>query len=312
MMQVSETGGEAQPLTTGDDAQVRWIDSLPDGKGVLFTLWGGLNDSRIAVQSPDMTQPIVLAEGTHPTWVPTGHIVFARQPSSLWAVPFDLERLSVVGEPTPVLEGVQVNPGGFAQYALSDDGTIAYRPPGISRGSGTLVWVSLSGVEEATALPPRDYNYVSLSPEGTRAAVEITDGARTEVWVAELSRGTLIRITDNSAFDTNPMWSPDGQRILFASNRNGPFELLWKSADGTGDVEVLTSFAESVREIRPYSWTPDGTTVAVAVASASTGPDIGLVSANRGGEWEPLVQTPASEFEAAISPNGETGRVSHR
>ena len=68
----------------------RWLDSLPDGTGVLFTLWSGsLGRARIAVQSPDMTEPIVLADGTHPTYLPTGHIVFARD-YAFWVVPFDL------------------------------------------------------------------------------------------------------------------------------------------------------------------------------------------------------------------------------
>ena len=97
-MRVSEAGGEAQPLTTGnDDVQHRWMDSLPDGKGVLFTLYSGSTDAaRIAVQSPDMTEPMVLADGTDPKYVPTGHIVFARA-YALWAMPFDLEQLTVTG-----------------------------------------------------------------------------------------------------------------------------------------------------------------------------------------------------------------------
>ena len=89
-------------MTTPDDGVAHlWVNSLPDSKGLLFTLWSGsLNTARIALQSPDMTEPTVLADGTHPTYVPTGHIVFARE-NALWALPFDVERLTVMGEPIP-------------------------------------------------------------------------------------------------------------------------------------------------------------------------------------------------------------------
>ena len=305
IMRVSEAGGEAQPVITGDDiGTLRWMNSLPDGKGVLFTVYSdSLDTARIAVQSTDMPEPMVLADGTDPKYLPTGHILFARE-NALWAMPFDLERLTVTGEATPVVEDVQVNSGGLALYAVADDGSLAYLPDtGGSGGTRRLAWINRNGAEEPVASPPRSYRSLSLSPDGTRAAVEILDGGR-DIWVAELSRGTLTRITSDPGDDTNPLWSPDGQRLLFGSARNGPPELLRKSADGSGEVEVLTSFDGGLVDLRASSWTPDGTTVAMAVVNPGIQADIGTVSVDGTGDWEPLIQTPASEHRPVISPSG--------
>ena len=305
IMRVSQAGGDAQPVTIAPAGlEHRWVDSLPDGGGLLFTLWSGtLDTARIAVQSPDMTEPRVLADGADPTYVRTGHIVFARE-RSLWAMPFDLEQLTVTAEPMPVIEDVQVNPGGLALYAVSDDGSLVYAPDtGAVLPTRELVWVNRNGDEEPVASPPRDYRSVSLSPDGTRAAVEIVGNGR-DIWVEELSRGTLTRITSDPGEDTHPLWSPDGQRLLFPSARSGRPELLWKSAEGTGEVDVLIDLDVTARDPRPFSWTPEGTAVAVAVQNPNTGVDIGMVSIEGAANWEPLIQTQASEREPAISPNG--------
>ena len=105
-----------------------------------------------------------------------------------------------------------------------------------------------------TPAPTDDYLYVSLSPDGTKAAVEIlSDLGDVDVGVVDLSRGTLTRITTDPGDDSAPLWSPNGQRLLFTSTRSGRPELMWRSADGTGEVEVLTSFGEEIGDVRAYS-----------------------------------------------------------
>ena len=140
-----------------------------------------------------------------------------------------------------------------------------------------------------------------LSPDGTRAALEIDSDGQTDVWVTEVSRGTLERITTNPADDTHSLWSPDGQRLLFVSTRSGYRELYWRSADGSGEAEFLTRI-NALIDVRLYFWTVDGDSVAVGVADPI--PAIGMVSIHDG-QWVPLVQTEASEYPAAISPDGD-------
>ena len=255
IMRVSEAGGEAQPLTTGDDeVRHQWMDSLPDGKGVLFTLWSGsLGTTRIAVQSPDMTEPMVLADGTDPRYVPTGHIVFARD-NSLWAMPFDLEQLMVTGEPTPVLEDVLVVGRGDAQFAVADDGALVYIP-----GGGTfqrqLVWVGREGNEEPLDQSPQGYVQVRISPDGRRIAAMITDQGNRDIWIVDSQRGTSERLTSDSLEESHPAWTPDGRQVAFYSGgRDGGPGIWWRSAEGTNDPERL-----STGQHRELAWAPNGT-----------------------------------------------------
>ncbi len=122
--------------------------------------------------------------------------------------------------------------------------------------------------------------------------------------MTELARGTLTRITSDPGVDSSPLWSPDGRRAVFSSDRSGHIELLWKAADGTGTVETLASFDEAVRSVRPGSWSPDGSALVIEVTNPDTSRDVGLVSIDGTGDWEPLIQTAANEKEPVISPDG--------
>ena len=319
LMQVSSAGGDPTPLFTPDDGRRSWYPQiLPGGDAVLFTLTN---------PEPDRGELhlVMRHTGEHRTLVPnaakgrvldTGHLVFVRG-GALWAVGFDRERLDIVGTPAPVVEGVRVEGGGAVQYALADDGTLVYIPGGSSRGTRRLVWVDRHGDEEP--LPARAANYISLSlsPDGARAAVSILDeSGNRDVWVSELARGTLARLTRDDAFDGRPLWHPDGRRVAFRSDRNGQPELFLQAADGSGTAERLLTIDEAVTDIVPYDWSPDGATLFVVALLPETGFDVGMVSTEGPGTWEPLVQTAASEVWPAISPDGrwlayasdETGR----
>ena len=295
LWRVAATSGEPEQLATPDSDQgsYRWPEILPGGNAVLFTIWAGISEaSQIAVLSLDtLEQKVIIQNGSDPSYSPTGHVVYGES-GRLWAVPFDLASLEPVGDPLVVLEGVLTKDNtGAVDFSVSNNGTLIFVPGGASSAfQRRLVWVSRDGDEELVPSPPQDYRYVSLSPDGTRAALEIMDNGNVDVWVAELSRGTLTRITTDPLQDQNPLWSPDGRRVLFHSRRSGSAELLWKSADGSGEVEVVATFNAGVVNIRPYSWTPDGTTVAVAPLNQDTGPDIGLLSIDGTGDWEPLIR----------------------
>lgn len=322
LWRVTASGGEPAPLTRIDptrrEGSHQWPHILPGGNTVLFTVVGSsVEDAQIVALSLDtLEQTVVLRGASFPRYSQTGHLLFSRA-GDVWAVAFDLTSLETVGTPVAVQEGVSTKTSGAADVAISDNGTLVFIP----RGTGfanqrRLLWVGRDGIEEPTAAPAQDYSYVQLSPDGGRAVVEIRGDEGIDVWVAELGRGTLQRITSESGDDTNPLWSPAGRRLVLYSTRNGRPELLWKSADGTGDVEVLASFDADVGEIRPSGWSPDGATLLVAPQNLGTGPDIGTLTPGGTANWEPLIQTPGIEGSAVVSPNGrwvayqstETGR----
>ena len=262
LMLVPANGGEPRALTAVAERERHlWPEFLPGEEAVLFTRWtvGDPPLMEIVVVSLETNEQRTLIAGTGPRFVSTGHLVFARD-SSLWAVPFDEERLEVTGDPAPVVEGVQVNaPGGWSHYAVAADGTLAYLPTAGDEVELSLVIVDRDGREETLdGIGPGDYRDVGWSPEGGRLVLTVD---RTNLWTYDLARGVLAPLTtDADAVDEYPVWTPDSQRVVFASTREGVSQLLWRAADGTGTAEPLLT-AERGTTPLPGGWLPDGTTM---------------------------------------------------
>lgn len=133
-----------------------------------------------------------------------------------------------------------------------------YVPSGVG-GAGQaqriLTWVNREGREEPVKAPVRGYAYLRLSPEGTRVALDIRDQMQ-DIWVWDLRRETLTRLTFDPGQDSYPVWTPHGRRLLFSSPLGGQRNVVWQAADGTGPAERLT---ESSNVQFPYAVSPDGT-----------------------------------------------------
>ena len=331
-MQVSAAGGEPRPLTEAEEGtRHRWPTVVPSGRAVLYTITQGeefwdasLDASQVAVVSLDTGDEQTLVRGAYGTATASGHLVFARE-ASLWAVPFDTDLLTVSGEPAPVVEGVQVSPGGWAHYALAGDGTLVYLPSvGDARNAVTdgvlgvrrrLVWVDrVTGEETPLAAPPRPYELPRVSPDGTRVAVDIAD-QENDIWVWDLTGETLTRLTLDAERDYSAAWTPDSRRVIFGSTRDGTGALFWRAADGTGTAERLgESDVELVdRQARlgspgrrvPEAVTPNGSVVVVReVSENEVGLNLVTVSLSGDPVSEDLLVTEFSEWGAAVSPDG--------
>jgi Tol biopolymer transport system component len=244
--QVSEAGGAPQPLTRFEkgEASQRWPEFLPAGKAVLFTAaptnisW---TNAQVAVQSVGTGERRNLVQaGTQPRYASSGHLIYA-QGGSLMAVPFDPQRLAVTGTAVPVVEGVLQSPSsGAAQYSLSATGSLVYVAGGVQSEQRRLVWVSRNGAEQPVAAPARAYVVPRLSPDGRRVAVGITE-QEPQVWLYDLSRESLTRYSFEGHQNANAVWTPDGKRIAIQSNREGPLNIFWQQADGSGRLEPLTT-----------------------------------------------------------------------
>ena len=264
LVRVPSSGGSPEVLTTPDPGTAHvWPHILPGGQSVLFTVReinGPPDEGTIAVLSLDGRQHRPLIAGAiSARYVPTGHIVFARS-GTLWAVPFDLERLEITGSASPMVEGVHMGNLGFVPYGVSDDGVLAYiRGVDINAtGQGTdLVWIDRAGRETPLDVDTQQYAGLRLSPDGTRLAVQIASGPNNtgDVWIYDLERGSFSRLTFDPANDYGATWTPDSERIVFGSSRDG-FGLYMKSADGIGSVDRLT---QSLAPQVPESFSPDGT-----------------------------------------------------
>jgi Tol biopolymer transport system component len=304
LQQVSETGGAAQPLTRLEKGAVshRWPEFLRDGKAVLFAAAptnASWTNAQLAVQSIGTGERRNLVQGTYPRYASSGHLVYA-QGGSLMAVPFDPQRLAVTGTAVPVLEGVLQSPSsGATQYSLSATGSLVYAPGGVQSAQRSLVWVNRNGAEQPVAAPARAYVFPRVSPDGRRVGVGITE-QETQVWLYDFSRETLTRFTFEGNVNLNAVWTPDGKRIAIQSNREGPLNLFWQRADGSGGLERLTT---SEYNNFPMSWSPDGQLLAFVEVNPATGYDIWVLRLNDR-KAQPFLRTPFNESVPRFSPDG--------
>ena len=280
---------------------------LPDHRAMLFTVGRGLsswNQGQIVVRSLDTgEQRILIDGGTDARYLPSGHLVYARQ-GTVFAAPFD-PRTMTVGASVPVIERVaQAFNGatGAAYIAIANDGTVAYLPnttniPGLGGiDRRTLVWVDRRGTQEAIPAPARPYLYPRLSPDGSRMALDIADENR-DIWIWDLTRGALTRLTSDSGLDRIPVWAPDGRRIIFSSDRDGRHSLYSQAADGSGGAQLLKA---NPGGLLPYSISSDGKWL---VARPTPAPDLLLLSLDSG-RLNPLIETQFSEVNAEVSTDG--------
>ena len=308
LSRVSAAGGTPQVVTTpeNDERSHRWPEILPGSKAVLFTIWmpsRRSDEARIAVQALETDERRILVEGgTYARYAPTGHLVYARA-GTLLVAPFNLARLEVTGPAVPLLEDVRMDPDtGGVDFSFSRDGTLVYAPGSTPKTDHTLVWVNRKGEAEPLTEPRRVYQYPSLSPNGQRMTVTITEGANEDVWVHDLRRGTQTRLTFAASDDMSAIWTPDGERLTFSSDRaGGIFDLFWKSTHTTGGAEQLTT---SNTFQYPASWSPDGQMLAFTEIHPTNGPDVWVLPLEREHKPRPFLQTPFTEWAAMFSPDG--------
>ena len=199
----------------------RWPQLLPGGKAVLFTSSSAVRlrrrESRGAAAADGRAHGRA-ARGYHGRYLPSGHLVYIHD-GTLFAVPFDLDRLAVTGPPVPALEGVTSNAvTGGAQFAVSASGTLVYLP-GQSIGTGIPIhWMDREGKTTPLRATPANWINLLFAPDGRVSPCRSLTGTH-DIWVYEWARDTLTRLTSDPAADMKPVWTPDGRRIVFASAR---------------------------------------------------------------------------------------------
>jgi serine/threonine-protein kinase len=309
LWRVSANGGEPEELTTPDVEQGvnhGWPHVLPGGRALLFTiLSGAIDDAQIALLDLETgDQRVLVPGGSAPSYSPTGHIVYGVG-NTLRAVGFDLDRLEVTNpNPVPVLDGVITKNSGAANFDLARDGSLVYvAGTGGGVAQRTLVWVDRAGREEPLETPVLAYQRPRVSPDGTRVAVDVADPEGADIWIHNLVRGTERRLTTDPAVDIGPLWTPDGDRVVFESDREGPVALFSKLVDAPGDAERLMS-ASDRQTIEAAAWAADGQTLLFWWAGGGVFPDIGLLSMEGERASEMLLETEFQTAGPAISPDG--------
>jgi serine/threonine-protein kinase len=308
LQRVAASGGQVEVLTRPDPAQGEadhlWPEILPDGRSVLFTittLTDGLEAARVAVLDLGTGErQVLLRGGSHAHYVPSGHLVYG-QAGTLQAVAFELARRRVAGTPTTVVPDVVTSSNGGVHAVVARDGTLAYiSVGGMAETPRSLVWVDRLGNEMPTGAPPRPYFLPALSPDGTRIAVFAND-PEGDLWLWDHGRTTLTRLTSVPGRDVLQVWTPDGRRVIFSSERGGGRNLFWQDADGIGAAERLL---ESLNTQYPMAVTPDGRQLIFTEETAQTDIDLMMLELDGTRRVAPLLRTRFSERNGAISPDG--------
>jgi serine/threonine-protein kinase len=320
LQRVAAAGGTPEPATTIGEGEVtqRWPQALPHGRGVLYTATTTVGDyanSLVVAQGlPRGPRKVLVKGGYFGRYLPCGHLVYVHD-GTLFAAPFDVDRLDLTGPAFPVLENVSANAtarpgGGAAQFAVSDTGTAVYFPGALMGSLAPIVWLDRAGKQTPLRQMPADWSDPQFSPDGQRLAMDIYDGRQTSVWVYDWTRDSLLRMMATPGLQARPGWTPDGRRIMFAGIQPGSINssIFWQRADGGGDIQRLTTGPNSQSS---GSWHPSGKFLVFHEIQNADNADLMLLTMDgdessgwKPGKITPLLNTPASEVTPVFSPDG--------
>ena len=310
LWRVSADGGEPEALTTPDAARgeldYHFPRLLPGGESLIFTLHD--RDRRFHIETLSLTsgaRKVLIEDAFDARYVPTGHLVYGRR-NAVLAAPFDVAALEVTGPSVRLVQGVANSVmSGVGRFSVSTDGTLAFIPEPL-RGGRKLVWVSRDGTIEPLPIDAAEFGEVpSLSPEGDRVAVPVGADDRSDIWIYDLRDGTQQRVTFEG-WNRFPVWTPDGARVAFSSDRAGKENIYWTSVDAGGAAELLL---DSGFWTWPTTWAPDGDTLTFTQETATQARHIGMLRVSGPGSAESLIGGTSAEsgsrsLDAHLSRDG--------
>jgi serine/threonine-protein kinase len=290
---VPAQGGTSTPVPVGslNPVVLRHPSVTADGRTMLATLWKlSVRDSEIVAIDLETGASRRLGTGVHARPIDTGFAVYVRD-NNLVASPLAQE-----GAQVPLLTGVMTGILGAGQYALAADGTLLYLPHLPARMLRQVAFVGPDGVMSALPFEQRAFQNLSVSPNGESLAATIYEGGAADLWVGDMARGTLSRLTTGDG-TIDPVWSQDGQTIFFGSTRSGEFRINRIPANGGGPPSVVSDLTNLA---------PTSERAGVLYAHRlSPGGDRDILQIQvHDGTWQPWLATTANEGAARISPDG--------
>jgi Tol biopolymer transport system component len=280
---------------------------LPGGKSLIYTArrrgqtWG--DEDLVALELATGQRKLLVHDATDARFLASGHLLFLRR-GTLFAVAFDRRRLELIGTPVPLLDGVaQALTSGFTgdisgagQFSVAPNGSLAFlRGAAPAYSERKIVTIDREGRVRPLNAPALSYQtHMAVSPDGHQLAVSTISVAERTLWVLDLRRGNLTRLTTGGEA-MRPAWTPDGQRIAFWWLNEGRWQLAWVRADAVGPPEVLARGAGT-----PSSWSPDGRQLLLVQGGDIWVATVGSASTT----LAPLFKSAQTEQWPVISPDG--------
>jgi Tol biopolymer transport system component len=306
LLRVSANGGTPAPTsvldkTTGETSH-RWPQFLPDDRHFLYTAAMGtccpaVKPAAIRVGAIDSPETVTLFQAESSVSYAAGYLLFSRD-GTLMAQRFDPANRSVTGDSFPVTD-LTVEGSRYASFSVSESGVLAYSS-GTSRVTTRLTWLDRAGTVAGTVGAPASYLNLALARDDRHVAVSVAAGASEGrgIWIFDVQRGGMSRLTFDAVDDTSPIWSPDGSRVAFHSVRTGESSLRQTLVSGTAQDELLVAGPQ----LLPSDWSPDGRFITYSRSASSA--DVWILPVT--GERKPfaLAQTPFTERNGAFSPDG--------
>jgi Tol biopolymer transport system component len=308
LYRVAAAGGTPVAVTALDQSRSetahRWPYFLPDGRHFIYFVRSAQPEiGGVYVGSLDAKETKRLLPSTlNAAYASPGFLLFIRN-ETLMAQRFDPDALQLTGDPFSVAEHVAYNLGlGRGSFSVSENGVLVYHA-----GSGQinqLVWFDRGGKQIGSLGAAGLYYTLWLSPDERRAAVSLigTQTGTSDIWLFDLTRDLPSRFTTDPAQDTNPLWSPDGSRIVFSSGREGVSNFYQKTANGAGNEEILLKSSE---EKWPDDWSSDGKFILYQTFNPKTNWDLWTLPMSGDRQPAPFLQTQFNEQQAKFSPDGK-------
>jgi Tol biopolymer transport system component len=300
LYRVPSQGGETTRVTRIDPSRGevghRYPQFLPDGRHFVYLVVAeGIKERGIYTGSLHSDEKKrLLSETSNAEYAAPGYLFFVRE-SALLAVPFDATRLALMGEPTLVADSVVPAPTArFAPFSIAAD-VLAYRPGGWSFTT-ELTWIDRKGHELGTVGSAGLNHEPSLSRDDKRVVFSRSD-TNTDIWMIDLSRNVTERLTSHPDVDSLPVWSPDGEHIVYRSSRRGTFDIYRKPSNGISTEELV--FASPLAK-RPHDWSPDGRFVLFEASN-----DVWVLPMTGDKNPFPFLSTRFLERQPQLSPNGQ-------
>jgi Tol biopolymer transport system component len=305
LFRVSSAGGETVPLTSLEPGEVshRLPSFLPDGRHFLYFSQGGEKQGIYLGSLDSKDRRLLMNAVSAGVYADPGYLFFIRD-TTLLSQRFDPKTLQLNGEALPLAEsvGIYVN-SSAGSFSVSNNGVLVYGT-GFGVGARQLAWFDRDGKLIQRVGPLTSILDIALSPDQRKAALQLRNqvGVNDDIWVIDLIRGVLSRLTFHPAVDDYPVWSPDGTSVLFNSTRDGPARMYQKISTGAGTEELIL---KSNTPNFPTDWSRDGRFILYENTDPKTSSDLWILPLTGDRKPQLFLQTPFNEQQGRFSPDGK-------